>query len=157
MIEDAIQKVLKMSRDEALEEKPKKENDRTIFVVTYNPALPSISNILRKHWRVMANDPYLKKVFPSPPMVAFRRPKNLKDKLVKARVPPMPEKREKRKITGMKTCNEKLCETCPFVQQKKQFRGPFNSTVVHLNTKLSCTSTNVVYCLQCNKEYCKQI
>ena len=46
MVEDAIKKVLEMSREEALEEK----NKRTLFVVTYNPALPSISGILQKHW-----------------------------------------------------------------------------------------------------------
>ena len=62
----------------------KKKNERTVFVVSYNPALPSISSILQRHWRVMTKDPYLKQVFPSPPMVAFRRAKNLKDKLVKA-------------------------------------------------------------------------
>ena len=57
----------------------------------------------------------------------------------------------------MKPCNEKLCETCPFVKQCKQFKGPFNSTIVQLNSTLCCTSTNVVYCLQCTKDNCKQI
>ena len=31
------------------------------------------------------------------------------------------------------------------------------NTVVQLNTSLSCTSSNVVYCLQCNKNNCRQI
>ena len=104
----------------------------------------------------MVKDPYLKKVFPSPPMVAFRRPKNLRDKLIKAKIPPTP-KREKRGLPGMKPCNEKMCETCPFVKITRQFKGPFNETVVKLNTTLSCSSTNVVYCVQCNKDRCRQI
>ena len=79
---DAIQRVLDMNREEALKYRPKKENDRTIFVITFNPTLPSVSQILQKHWRVMTTDPYLKKVFPQPP-----RPKNLKDQLIRAKVP----------------------------------------------------------------------
>ena len=57
----------------------------------------------------------------------------------------------------MKPCNGKNCETCPFVKKCKEFKGPFNNAVVQLNSTLSCTSTNVVYCLQCSKENCKQI
>ena len=157
VIEDAIKKVLQLSREEALKKQPKKETDRTVFVLTYNPALPSVSGILKKHWNVMAKDPYLKKVFPAPPMVAFRRAKNLRDKLIKAKVHPTPDLREKRKIIGMKPCNKGICETCPFVKKCKQFRGPFNSSVVQMNSTLDCTSSNIVYCLQCNKENCNQI
>ena len=104
----------------------------------------------------MTKDTYLKKVFPSPPMVAFRRPKNLRDKLIKAKIPPTP-KRGKRCLPGMKPCNEKLCETCPFVKLTKHFKGPFNNTVVQLNSSLNCTSSNVVYCVHCNKDRCQQI
>lgn len=145
-----------MSREEALKKVKKKENDRPVFVVTYNPALPSISGILKKHWRVLSKDPYLKTVFPSPPMVAYRRAKNLKDKLVRAKVPPPPT-REKRKIVGMKPCNKNNCETCPFVRLGKEFKNPFNQTKFKINSALDCTSKNAVYCLFCNKPGCSKI
>ena len=35
----------------------------------------------------MKQDPYLKQVFPQPPLVDYKRPANLKDKLVRAKVP----------------------------------------------------------------------
>ena len=57
----------------------------------------------------------------------------------------------------MKPCNLKTCETCPFVKNCKNFKSPFNSTVITLNTTLDCSSMNVVYCLACNKDNCKQI
>ena len=95
----------------------KKQNKRPIFVLTYNPALPSVSSILKKHWRVMTQDPYLKEVFPEPPMVAFRRAKNLKDILIKARVPPSKPAREKRVVKGMTPCNKPNCETCPYIKK----------------------------------------
>ena len=156
-IQDAINKVLNMSRDEALKEQTKKKTDRTVFVVTYNPALPSVSKILKKHWGVMVKDPYLKKVFPSPPMVAYRRPKNLRNFLIKAKIPPNPPQREKRCPPGMKKCNGNLCETCPFVLETRTFQGPFNNKKVDINSPLNCSSSNVVYCLKCDKNNCRQI
>ena len=97
-VEDAISRVLKVSRMEAIKKVEKVKNERPVFVLTYNPALPSVSQSLQKHWRVMMTDPYLKKVFPKPPMVAFRRTQNLRSKLIKAKVPPPPPKRKKRDI-----------------------------------------------------------
>ena len=82
-VEDAISRVLKISRGEAIKKVEKVKNERPVFVLTYNPALPSVSQTLQKHWRVMMTDPYLKKVFPKPPMVAFRRTQNLRSKLIK--------------------------------------------------------------------------
>ena len=92
-----------------------------------------------------------------PPIVAYRRAKNLKDKLVKAKVPPPPPAREKRKIVGMKKCNQPRCETCPFVKTEKEFKNPYNNTVVKLNSSLDCSTKNVVYCLLCNKHGCGKI
>ena len=155
MVNEAIQRVLNMDREEALKYRQKEENQRTIFVTTYNPALPSVSNILQKHWRVMIQDPYLKKVFPHPPMVAFRRAKNLKDQLIRAKIPPLPPVRQKRIVNGMTACNKPLCETCPFVQKVNKFKGPFSKNEVVLNAPMNCLSKNVIYCIQCKK--CQQI
>ena len=75
-------------------------NERPVCILTFNPALPSVSHSLQKHWRVMISDPYLKQVFSKPPMVAFRRTQNLRSKLIKAKVPPPPPKRKKKRTVG---------------------------------------------------------
>ena len=78
-IDDAMNKVRKIPREEALKKVKRKENERPVFILTYNPALPSLSQILKRNWKVMTKDPYLKKVFPEPPIVPYRRSKNLKE------------------------------------------------------------------------------
>ena len=55
----------------------------------------------------MIKDPY--EVFPAPPMVAYRRAKNLRDKLIKAKV------QEERQLTGIKPCNKSGCEVNSFL------------------------------------------
>ena len=50
-----------------------------------------------------------------------------------------------------------MCKNCPFVRLTKQFKGSFNNTLVNLNSSHNCTSSNVVYCVNCNKDRCQQI
>ena len=59
-----------ISRTNALQTKPKASNDVVPFVVTYNPALPRISNILRKHFNILHSSNRCKDVFKQPPFVA---------------------------------------------------------------------------------------
>ena len=105
----------------------------------------------------MKSDPYLKKVFPLPPMVAFRRTTNLRNKLVKSKVPPSAPKRKKREIPGMKKCNQPGCGACPFILEGKEVKSSFNATSVNINCPVDCQTQNVVYGIFCKKENCKQV
>ena len=57
------------------------------FVTTYNPAVPNIKDIFRKHWHHVANDPFLSPLFKELPIIAYRKEKSLKDMLVRAKIP----------------------------------------------------------------------
>ena len=76
IIDGAINKAKQIDRQEALKKKEKKKSSRIPFVITYHPALPSVSNILNRAWRIMIKNEHMKKVFKEPPMVAYRQPKN---------------------------------------------------------------------------------
>jgi len=56
----------------------------------------------------MVQDPWMKEVFQNPPMVTYMRPPNLRDKLIRARIPDPPRMRSKRLLPGMKPCGVKL-------------------------------------------------
>ena len=70
---------------------------RPVNVVTFDPRLPSIQKIHQKYWKGMTEkNPYLENVFPEPPLVAFRRQTNIKDYLIRSKVPkPIYRKRQK--------------------------------------------------------------
>ena len=88
VVDAAIAKAKAIPRERALQKVEKKESDRVVFALSFDPRLPSVSGIFSKHHKVMTDSsPHLKQVFPLPPLVAFRRPKNLRDTLVKAKVP----------------------------------------------------------------------
>ena len=120
VINSAILKARSISRSEALRPAAKTvKHMRPIFVTTYDPCLPDLPAILNKHYRSMIRmDNYLKDVFPYPPMLAYKRPNNLKNFLIRAKVFSNVDKRNKRMLNGMKRCNRQ-CPICPYVKEGK--------------------------------------
>ena len=86
IIQDAFDRVKEIERKEALKKVIKTKTIDTMFTITYHPALSSISSIVKKHHRVMIDeDPRMRSCFPKPSVVAYKRPKNLRDLLVKSK------------------------------------------------------------------------
>ena len=54
------------------------------FVLVYRLSLKEIAGIVRHHWKDVEKSGTLAKLFPEPPVVAFRPPKSIKDTLVRA-------------------------------------------------------------------------
>ena len=123
---------------------------RPVFAVHYDPRLPALPSIIKKHWRTMVtNDPYLKEVFPLPPLVAYKRPQNIKEKLIRSKIPSSPMKRPKRIIPGMTKYNN--CPICPFVQEGKSVRSTVSNYTVDINQQVNCQTRNILYCISCAK------
>ena len=89
LIKEGIRKAATMSRHEALskQEKQHKDLDHVIFVTTYNPRLPNIREKLASLQPILHTNERLKRIFPNPPAVAYRRNRNLNDMLVSRRLP----------------------------------------------------------------------
>ena len=150
IVDAAIEKARNIPRSEALKRVVKKKtSDRPVFVVTFDRRLPSIPNIVKKHWRSLTTNPHMKSIFPKPPLVAFKRPQNIRDKLIRARVPPPPS-RPKRVKNGMFKCN-KPCSLCPYVKVQKTVRSSSNDICVDLHKHHTCEDQNVCYILECKK------
>ena len=120
----------------------------TIFVINYDPRLPSIPSIVKKHWRSMTLDPRLKEIFPDPPLVAYKRPQNIRDKLIRSKVP-QTTKTTKRKTMGMKKCNN--CSVCPYIKEGKVVQATATKHKIDINSSVDCSAKNVIYLLGCSK------
>ena len=97
----------------------------------------------------MTKDPRLKEIFPVPPMVAYKRPKNIRDTLIRSKVPQATHTRPKRKIAGMRKCNN--CGVCSFIKEGRTVKATANNYRVDINSSVDCSSKNVIYLLGCNK------
>ena len=97
----------------------------------------------------MTQDPRLQEIFPVPPLVAYKRPKNIKDKLIRSKVPQPTSSRPKRKLPGMRKCNQ--CGVCSFVYEGKTVQATATNYKMDINSTVDCSSKNVIYLLGCNK------
>ena len=131
------------------------KQSRPVFIIEYDPRLPSITSIARRHWRSMvARDPKLEEVFPHPPLVAYRVAPNLRSKLVRAKVPPAPATRPRRTVPGMRRCGKAACSACPYIQQGKTFRAKSTHYSVDITCEADCNTSNVVYAICCGVPRC---
>ena len=74
------------NRKEALRQKPSREKTILPFVTQYQPSVPSLKNILMKHWQLIEKQPLLRQIYKEPPIISYKRGRSLKDKLVKAKL-----------------------------------------------------------------------
>ena len=154
LVDSAISRARAIPREVAL--RPKANNQptrRPVHTVTYDPRLPQIQAIHQKHWRSMkVQDPRLAEVFPNPPLVAFKRQKNIKDYLIRSKVPSKQSTQPKRNKSGMKKCG-KSCPSCPYIKEGKSIQN--KNTNWKINGQLNCKSSNIIYLIECKKETCK--
>ena len=92
LLNQEIGRVNDITRSDALTNKDTPDTDRPTripLVITYNPALRSVSSIIHKHFNILSPSPRCANVFKATvaPLVAFRRTNNLSNLLVNAKLP----------------------------------------------------------------------
>ena len=83
-VKKEMEKVLKIDRKNARKKKEKRKESRSPLVVSYHPDLPPLGRIINKHWLTLQSKKRLKKVVKNSPIVSYKRPRSLRDMLVKA-------------------------------------------------------------------------
>ena len=157
LVDAAIDKARKIPRFMAIRKSQiiTKQTTRPVLAITYDPRLPCIPKILKKHWRTMVTvDPHLAEIFPLPPLTAYRRPSNLKDKLIRSKIPENTS-RPKRILPGMKKCG-KSCSICPYISPTAVVKSSSSNYTHDIEAAVNCTSCNIIYCitcLHCNLQY----
>ena len=156
VVKNPISRVKELERSTALIKVTRPLNKRPVFALTYNPKLPSVPKIIKKHWKTLVKDQKMRKIFPLPPMVAYRQPPNLKSVLCRAKLPQ--NRHSKRKLVGMQPCS-KPCNVCPYIQKTNSFSSSQNKQSFPLKGLFTCSTTGVIYlvsCLRCKTQYVGQ-
>ena len=149
-VNESISAVRSVDRDMLLQYKPKNTSSRIPLVTTFHPSLLGISAILKENLPTLHQSKRMKKCIPSPPLVSYRKPRSIKDHLVRSRLDnPMP-------VCSFSTCSNKRCKLCPKSQATSTFISTNTGHEYKILTNVSCKSKNVVYlitCRVCKKQY----
>ena len=121
-------------------------------MVTYRPGLTKLSSIVRKHLTTLHISDKLRKAIPNPPLVAYRRPPNVRDLLVRAEVktPTPPTHGDNA------PCGSRRCKTCQLIKRTNTFTRNTTGRRYTIRNQFTCKTKNIVYmisCNKCNKQY----
>ena len=114
LIKNGLRKAAALSREDLLYTQQQEQQshiaNRIIFSTTYNPRIPHLQQKLQELQPILHASERCKEIFPKPPLIAYRRNRNLNDLLVSRRLPPDTEiKRSNTIEVDQSSC---VCEEC---------------------------------------------
>ena len=117
------------------------------FVTTYNPALRSISSIIRKQFHILISFLRCYNVFKAAPIVAYRRSSNLSDFVVRVQLRNLTHHNQPQ---GSYPCGKNFV-TCKYISDG-QTSYTFHATgeTTPITNHIDCNSKIVIYMIQCN-------
>ena len=120
----------------------------------YNPSLPNICQVINKHWDLLqlSHKDSISSVHAYKPILAFKRPKNLRDYLVRSSF-------VDKSHHFSQTCGRRRCCHCKIIIKTGVFTSNCSQESFQMCYLTSCTSQNVIYlieCKRCNMQYIGQ-
>ena len=149
---EGIERTKTLDRKKLLEEKAKKQSNRMPLILTYNRTLPNVKRAISNNWNLLHINQEFKDVFQEPPILAFRRNRNLYDLLgCKNIVDGKLQRLSKKKKSGFSTkCfskSENLC--CKQVVHTQSFKSSVTQKTYHIFHDLNCKSKLLIYLMEC--------
>ena len=113
----------------------------------YHSGLPSIGGMLKELHPLLHLSNTCKQAIQDLPMMAFRRPKSLKDYLVHAKLRPLDQNTEGTR--GTHKCASSRCDICNYLIVGDRFSSHGTGTSYTRNRSLDCNSRNIVCLISC--------
>ena len=154
LIEQQINKSNLQGREQLLKAKKKETATNIPLSLKYNRTLPKIKEIVMKPWNLLHIKPNLAEIFQNPPILAFRRNKNLRDIIGTKFIENGNIKRKftnriRGKCTPCLANNRTQC--CEQILHTTTFRSNQMNRIFHIYHNLNCKSKYVIYLLECTK------
>ena len=132
----------------ALQTSQKDKNERIPFTLIFHPHNHAVKRIIFNNFKLLQNDPETDRIFSQPPLVSFKRNKNVGNFLLYRSALKTNEQ------PGIFKCARSRCKTRPFTLNTSKISGSKRS--VKITDRFTCTCANVIYCITCtlcNKLY----
>ena len=148
-VKNSIAKVYSIPRNSALKQKSPgpKDNPKVPLVTSYHPCLPPLRKITKENHHILHTSDRLAGAIPNSPVLAFRRPRNLRDLIVRAEVPSLDTSPATKFGTFKCTSRCIVCKT--HVKEIDSFDGHSSGTTHMTYGSITCTTSNVIYLISC--------
>lgn len=142
-----LDRVRVIKRDTLLKKKETTTDNRIVLSMTFSPMASKIKSIVKKHWHILASDTQIGQSFQNPPLFAYRRFENLRDKLVRADSYTPPTNWLTNLEPGNFPCRN--CVNCNAMIKGHSFQHPRTGKSFSVRGRITCRTTFVVYLLKC--------
>ena len=151
-VQQAINRARSVPRPSALEQKPINDvtKSRIPLVVTFHPNLPPFLNITNDNHHILHTSDRLQRAVPETPDLAYRRPRDLRDFIVRAKVPPITDVNSSPIQHGNFRCGTNRCVVCKdHIKEGDTFTSHGNNTSHQIRVNITRSTSNVIYLISC--------
>jgi hypothetical protein len=127
-----------------------KQTNNLVFITKYYPTMTNLKDIWLKNKRILEQHPDTSFLSDLNFMVAYRRPRNIKDTLVRTDI---------KSEQGSYPCRKVKCPTCKYMTRGKEFQCTTTKESFIIKGSFNCQSSNIIYlitCAICKKQYVGQ-
>ncbi|XP_033122679.1 uncharacterized protein LOC117121552 [Anneissia japonica] len=145
----SLEKVHQLTQKDTLQPNHNANNiERIPLVLTYHPISKKVAKIARDNFSILTEDrSNTKDIFLAPPMLAYRKDRNLSDNLVRSKL--RPDTTTTNDLIGTFKCGRNRCTTCKYISCTACITGP--NAEFHVEDHITCTTRNLIYCVHCIK------
>ncbi|XP_077134833.1 uncharacterized protein LOC143788815 [Ranitomeya variabilis] len=127
------------------------KNPRLPFVHNHHPTMHKIHNLIRGHWPLLIKAYPNISIFRDPPLMCTRRPRNIRDKVVRADLgshkPPLTRTLTDQRRTGTFPCLS--CMSCSNIIKGNEVIHPRTGKSYPIKDYYTCATSFVVYIIKC--------
>ena len=124
----------------------KENTDHIPITLTFHPHNHTVKSIILKNFKLLQNDLETGTLCSKPPLISFKRDKNISNFLVRSVFQTNDQPRTFK-------CTRSQCKTCLFIHNVEKISRPKRS--IKITDHFTSTSANVIYCITCT--YCKNL
>ena len=144
LIENACDKAYELDQSSLRQLKEKPDDDTIVFVTTFNPQNPNVTNIINNSFNFLLTDSNMKKVFSKSKLLkSYKEPPNLGDLLTRSCLTNI------RPLPGVNKCGSTLCKVCENIIPTDTYYFHEVDQNFFITSSLNCSVKNCVYVLTC--------
>ena len=132
-----------------IKEREKQPDAKYRLITTYNELLPNMKQVAKEHWKITLTKEECRQYLREIPQVAYKRNKNIKNHLVRAKFRDQKKKDENISFGKSSKCNHSRCSWCKNVQETTTFTSRKTNKRYFLRHQLNCKSDWIVYLAEC--------
>ena len=125
------------------------------FITTYQPGFSGPSEIIKNNWAYLARHSVTQPLYETRVVFGKRRPQNLRDILVRAKLPQTTD--PSRDTTGtptnvpttQRTCTRRSCRYCPKLNHSGSITSHATGRKYYAKQNVNCKTNNLIYCINC--------